>query len=267
MGNIINELMLEKKKIEYIVEKSKSELRKLGETEEGIIKVLVKRGKPEFYVKNDSNTNDYKYMPKSETQKAEALVRKEYYEKVLKNACVELKQINALINRIEGNNWEKAYETIGKGKRMIVEPIIVTNEQYRKKWLDEEYTGKSFGDNDIEIYSENGDRVRSKSEKIIADKLFKENVLYRYEYPFQTNYSGIIYPDFTILDEVRRRNIIYEHFGLMDNPEYANNAVGKIQLYMNHGYVLGDNLFISMETSAIPFDGRVLDGIIKQIKN
>ncbi len=68
------------------------------------------------------------------------------------------------------------------------------------------------------------------------------------------------------MDEVNRRNIIYEHFGLRDNEEYANNAISKIQLYAREGYVLGDNFFCTMETSAKPFDSRMLDGIIMQIK-
>ena len=52
----------------------------------------------------------------------------------------------------------------------------------------------------------------------------------------------------------------------MDNEEYANNAISKIQLYAREGYVLGDNFFCTMETSAKPFDSRMLDGIIMQIK-
>ena len=78
---------------------------------------------------------------------------------------------------------------------------------------------------------------------------------------------GKIYPDFTILDEANRRNVIFEHFGMMDNEEYANNAISKMQIYAREGYVLGDNLFVTMETSTRPLDSRMLDGVVKQIKS
>ena len=61
------------------------------------------------------------------------------------------------------------------------------------------------------------------------------------------------------MDEEKRRNIIYEHFGLMDDENYVNKAISKIQLYASAGYILGDNLFITMETSVNPFDIRILD--------
>ena len=126
--------------------------------------------------------------------------------------------------------------------------------------------GIPFEENAPEIYTDRGERVRSKSEKIIADKLYRENIPYRYEYPLEIPYVGTIYPDFTILDEVNRRNIIFEHFGLMNDESYANNAIFKLQTYAREGYILGDNLFVTMETSERPLDSRMVDGIIKQIK-
>lgn len=52
----------------------------------------------------------------------------------------------------------------------------------------------------------------------------------------------------------------------MDDENYVNKAISKIQLYASAGYILGDNLFITMETSVKPFDSRILDGIIGVIK-
>ena len=53
---------------------------------------------------------------------------------------------------------------------------------------------------------------------------------------------------------------------MMDDGSYSNNAIAKLRQYANIGYILGDNLFITMETSERPFDSRMLDGIIKHIK-
>ena len=55
-----------------------------------------------------------------------------------------------------------------------------------------------------------GEMVRSKSEVIIADRLFKLDVEYKYEYPFII--LGLtICPDFTIEDIKSGRNFYWEH--------------------------------------------------------
>ncbi|MBE5957295.1 MAG: hypothetical protein E7254_00320 [Lachnospiraceae bacterium] len=266
MKSLLRELYKEKEKLEKIVTKAERFLQSLGNVEDELVSVHLRKNTPQFYIKSKNPPNKYKYLPAKEKKNAIAIVQREYYERVYKLASAELKQINRIIKTINDSSWEKAYEVIGKGKRMVVDPIIETNEQYKAKWLEEEFVGKPFREEDTEIYSDRGERVRSKSEKIIADKLFRENIAYKYEYPLEIAPMRFVYPDFTILDEENRKTIIYEHFGLMDNPEYANNAAGKIQTYANLGFVLGDNFFMTMETSDKPFDSRMLDGIIMRIK-
>ena len=73
-----------------------------------------------------------------------------------------------------------------------------------------------------------GDRVRSKSEQIIADRLFINNIPYKYEYPIEIN--GIIYhTDFRILRMSDRKELFYEHFGKMGDEQYANDNIRSIR--------------------------------------
>ena len=74
----------------------------------------------------------------------------------------------------------------------------------------------------------------------------------------------IIHPDFTIL-RVRDRKILYlEHCGMADDPEYAEKRIVKrINEYSQAGIILGDNLFLTFESSTTPFDVRVLDRMIE----
>ena len=68
------------------------------------------------------------------------------------------------------------------------------------------------------FYTSKGERVRSKSEVIIADVLNREGVPYRYEYPIYIKGIGKIYPDFTVLNIGIRKEMIWDHFGMMDDP-------------------------------------------------
>ena len=76
------------------------------------------------------------------------------------------------------------------------------------KWYEEEYHGKEFKEGVPVILTEKGERVRSKSEKIIADYFYRKNILYKYEKPLYLNGYGIVYPDFTLLSRKQERKFI-----------------------------------------------------------
>lgn len=71
---------------------------------------------------------------------------------------------------------------------------------FAKSWLDEGFRGLGFDERDTtEFFSEKGERMRSKSEVLIANALYKRGIPYKYECPVLLP-SGIMkYPDFTVL--------------------------------------------------------------------
>jgi UvrD-like helicase C-terminal domain len=68
--------------------------------------------------------------------------------------------------------------------------------------------------------TERGDLVRSKSELVIADKLFARGIEYSYEQPLVLPNGRVRYPDFTIADHARGVTFYWEHLGLLDDPGY-----------------------------------------------
>lgn len=71
---------------------------------------------------------------------------------------------------------------------------------------------------------------------------------YKYECPLHINGLGTIYPYSTILDTKKRREIYWEHFGMMDNEDYAEKAIYRINCYIKAGYIIGQNLICTYET-------------------
>ena len=59
--------------------------------------------------------------------------------------------------------------------------------------------------------------------------------------------GGRIFPDFTLFDTRRRRLIYHEHFGMMDDSDYWDNAIRKIERYQKNGIFLGINLIATFE--------------------
>ena len=66
---------------------------------------------------------------------------------------------------------------MNKARQLLVTPIEPTWDQLLTKWYEEEYQGKEFKEGTPLILTEKGERVRSKSEKILADYFYRKNIL------------------------------------------------------------------------------------------
>lgn len=131
-----------------------------------------------------------------------------------------------------------------------------------------EYIGKAFDERDkTEYYTTNNERVRSKSEKIIADELHMKHIPYKYEMPIQLVNRGRIiqiYPDFTVLNKNTGKKWIIEHLGMMDKESYYENAMYKLDLYERNGWLQGKNLILLHESSVSPLNTVVVKQYIEE---
>ena len=108
------------------------------------------------------------------------------------------------------------------------------------------------------------ERVRSKSEKIIADTFFQRGIPYRYEYPIKIKGMGTIHPDFFLLNKRTRKEYVYEHFGMMSDVGYVNQANKKINIYSKAGLIYGKNFIYTMESQEVPLSMATLDALINE---
>ena len=127
------------------------------------------------------------------------LAQKDYDEGVKKLIDRRLKQIDRLCREYQDDEMEKMYLGLHPIRKSLVDPIEKTWEQRLSEWKSIPYVGKGFEPGVPEIYSKKGERVRSKSEKIIADTLLELGIEYKYECPLRLRGYGTVYPDFTIL--------------------------------------------------------------------
>ena len=151
-------------------------------------------------------------------------------------------------------------------RQKIVIPIETPAEQFIEEWKEMGKTERKLLYDMPEYYTENDEQVRSKSEVLIANMLIHYKIPYQYEKPLELPGVGTIYPDFTILDVKNRRELYWEHFGMMGNDDYLEKALRKITKYEQHQYYLGERLFISYETELQPLNMKVVEQNIKRIK-
>lgn len=107
-----------------------------------------------------------------------------------------------------------------------------------------------------------GFSVRSKSEVFIANALLAHNIPFRYECQLSTPH-GIFFPDFTTLHPQKEDIIYWEHFGMMDNSEYATNVFQKIAYFNSIGIIPGVNLIMTFETKDHPLTTTVIENTIR----
>ncbi len=121
----------------------------------------------------------------------------------------------------------------------------------------------------LKYETEQGEVVRSKSELIIANLLYqnKNHLLYKYERPLKIKTDGkikIIYPDFSILNIHTGKIKFWEHAGKMDNSDYADEFVRKININSANGLLLGHDVILTFETSEHPLDIKNVKRIVSE---
>ena len=114
------------------------------------------------------------------------------------------------------------------------------------------------------ILTENGERVRSKSEKILADYFYRKGIEYKYEYPLYLNGVGTVYPDFTFLSPQTGEEIYWEHNGMVDDPGYARKMVRKIQEYEKNGIFPGERLILTYETEQTILNTQKIEQLVNR---
>ena len=108
------------------------------------------------------------------------------------------------------------------------------------------------------------ERVRSKSEVIIADTLARHGIPYRYEYPLELKNDRTVHPDFLCLNVRTRAEFYWEHFGLMDDPDYLERTLLKLKSFAENHIIPGKNLIFTMESAACPLSTRQVENLINE---
>lgn len=156
---------------------------------------------------------------------------------------------------------------ISLAKQGLIRTYEMTDEEYVENWMQENSGGK----NSIEITNgfdtERGDVVRSKSEKIIADKLFYCNIIYQYEPLIRLHDGTIVFPDFAMLNIRTRKTIYLEHFGMMDNPEYCKRAIEKMEIYERNELFTCRDVVYTFESSNKAININSIENIINRFLN
>ena len=242
--------------------------KELAEAPDGTIRIRALDGKKHYYHRFLSgNRLLERSIPHSDKSTITALAKKRYIRKVLPIMKQNLRAAWQFLLIHSGKNEDSiAADSIPMEILESIGEIYVTVEDRRRKWLTQTWTDQPGFDNMPQYRTLRGDYVRSKSEAFIADALYRHDLPYLYEKPlFLDGLRYPLFPDFTIYDPYTDREQFWEHFGMMENADYAEKVCRKLSYYLNAGLIPGHGLICTFETNHQPISSADIEMLIRTL--
>ena len=209
----------------------------------GNLKIIKCRGVEQYYMDSPEIRKVYpngKYLRKANSELVGKLAQRSYDERLLAEVEKQLKNIQYTMTKCEKEEIVKVealhnvYDKMSLLRKKLVNPRIVSDEQYTIQWLSKVYSGKEFMDGQPEIYTEG---------------------------------VGTMYPDFTCLRLTDRKQIIWEHFGMMTDPDYCQKAMKKMDIYAKNGFIQGRDIIYTFEAERYSLNTMSVELLVKEVFN
>ena len=260
INTILDDLSERKEYLENILKEAN---RCIANMPRGRLRTIRQRSKFRYYEITDPKDHVGKYIHVSNIARAKKLAQKDYYEKMIKQAGAELEVIEKTLhgysaglftNQGMPNRAEQVFTNLPEARKILVSPMVFTDDEYAKMWQGMSYVGNDFRVEEKVYATKREEMVRSKSELMLADMFNDLGIPYRYECALRFKNGKTVFPDFTLLKKSTREEIYLEHLGMMDEEEYLNHNLYKIEEYRKNGIYLGKNLILTFESSSCPLN-------------
>lgn len=215
------------------------------------IKALLRNGKNPIY------------LAKKDQALIESLAAKKYYTLQLEEYTKALKLIDFFLNWMSKRTYHATLLEDSSCYHTLIEHYFQTELPEFEDWMNSDYERNPSHPEHLIHKTISGLMVRSKSESIIANSLYNNKIPFRYESALHLE-NLVFFPDFTILHPKTKKIIYWEHFGMMDNHSYCENAFRKMNTYGLHGLIPTINMITTYETSDHPIDSVKIQQIIEE---
>lgn len=202
------------------------------------------------------------YIPKSQRKLAEQLAVKRYLKLLQKEQLEEQRAIQAFLkNYPQERKSQLLFEHAEY--RELLRPHFQPLDQELMKWQEASYKKSEKYPEQLVHKCGTGHMVRSKSEAMIVTFLQLNKIPFRYECALELDHA-VFYPDFTIRHPRTGETYYWEHFGMMDDPDYTRSFCSKMQMYVTHGIIPSIQLISTYETREYPLTVDVIERTIQR---
>lgn len=222
---------------------------------EGVLYFKYQHGKKRPYICSDGKEL---YLSKRKGRLINELFQRKCISESLKHVGKNIEILKLMYSQYT-NYDDMLPENIGRtllddNKEMVQNTNV-------RKWLAIPNRQSTYRADEKRHRTPNGVEMRSKSEVLIGSFLEFKNIPYKYEERIFLD-GNAFYPDFTVKRASDGKLIIWEHFGMMDDPGYAERNRHKRFLYEKNGYFPYDNFIATYSDSKGSIDMVLLERIV-----
>ncbi len=256
---ILIELAFVKESYEKILYRIEKELEEMPEGGLGC-KQIGRHAYYYHYTKGKDGKVIQRYLPEEEEKLATTLKRKRFMQLSVKRLRIGVKAIGIFLKTFLIYDPDEILAELPASFRCLA--YKADSNGGNTDWAYEKYETNELYKDGLVYGTVGGLMVRSKSEAIIAGLLESYDIPFRYEAALKLE-GKTYYPDFTIM-RPRDNNILYwEHFGMMDDEEYASRAERKLAVYRKNSILPLNQLITTYETAKTPLNAQDIQSILK----
>ena len=262
-------------------------------------KLITKQshGNTYFYLSGSGKTA---YLTLSQKDEIAKYAQKRYRKEVRKAAEKEIAQLKRCLDILNSHSAgisdiNGVYEALPEAMKPYVTPHPLSDEEYARQWQEGNTVIKRKNIHKPDDYHKfktmRGDYVGSKSEALIADRLFANGIPYHYEVafipeaepdlsmPVYDMYGRIVgydvpafdplardtlHPDFYVLNKRTRQAYYWEHLGKLDDPKYCTDNLNRFVRVLDAGHTIGEEILVTHEDRQNPLKLERVDEIIEK---
>ena len=139
----------------------------------GVLNVSPHRGGFQYFRVTAKTGRKGEYIPEEKMSLASAIAQRDYDVKMR----AELQKLRGVLEKCvakyDASVAENLYALLHPARRSLVTPLVYPDEDFVARWSAVKYAGRDFDADVPVLMTARGERVRSKSEIIIADALFR----------------------------------------------------------------------------------------------
>ena len=223
-------------------------------------------GKIYYYKRNDSG-GKATYLGGVNCEKVRLIKEAHYLKRSLSLIDEDIRILEKAAVRLKEIRYEDVNDMLpGVYKGAAVD--YAAADEKRRMWKENALAYKNsfsvYRPEELKIPTNDGNKVRSRTEGYIYNLLLDLGVCFVYEMPVRVG-SRIFWADFVILSEIDdETEIIIEHQGMMNDRGYRERFNDKLYGYWKAGFIPGINIFYTFD---LPNGGLDLTPIHDIVRN
>ncbi len=213
-----------------------------------------------------------RYLGGENNPEVKAIKEKHFLSKAVKMLDRRIAGLEKCSDELETFDCGDVNDALPKTYRLTEEHLKkVAGMTEEEKWYAEALKEKAemdakFGisyETELSHKAKDGTRTRSKSEVSIANEFFERGKPYIYEMPTHIG-PFILHPDFTFYSNRYNKVIMWEHAGLLGDPDYMQSFSERTDRYIRAGITPCVDVIFSFDTMLGDIDAGMIKTLLDE---